>query len=304
MNPLRHATRLLALGVALSCLIAPRAGHAQCDHRRFTSIDVPGAPNTVVTGLNNFGQVVGSYLSGDVTKSFVWSGGRFTNLVTSASVQTTTPSAINDLDQIVGLQVSSTSGQSGFFFDRGRFTSFNDPNSIFGLTFPQSINDLGEVAGFFVDANSSTSGFVYRRGVFTTVKVPFTGAVTTAINAINNEGQIAGYYVASNPDGSFTTQAYVSVKGGFLPPSVPGATGYSVATGINDLGQVVGYYIGSDNTTHGFLYDRGHYTSVDAPVTGAQGTYPGGINDLGQISGEYVDSTLRTHGFFLSGGDD
>jgi probable HAF family extracellular repeat protein len=279
-------------------------GHAQCDHLHFTAINAPGAQNTVVTGLNNLGQVVGSYQSGNVTKSFVWSRGRFTDLAAPSSVQTTTANSINDLDQIVGLQVSSTSGQGGFFYNWGRFTGFEDPNSIFGLTFPQSINDLGQVAGFFVDSNSATSGFVYQRGVFTTVKVPFAGAVTTAINAISNDGQIAGYYVASLPDGSFSTQAFLAVRGTFLALNVPGATGYSVATGINDFGQVVGYYVGSDNTTHGFLYYRGRYTIVDVPVTGAQGTYPGGINDLGQISGEYVDSNSVTHGFLLSDDDD
>jgi len=310
MYPHRHTTLLSALGVAL-CLIAPRIGQAQ--QRQFTIIDVPGAPNTIVTSLNNKGQVVGSYDNGAVTKSFVWSNGTFTDLAVPSSVFICNANAINDKGQIVGLEVSDTFTQGGFFYDHGDFTPFDNPNAVFGLTFPHAINKQGQIAGFFVDSDFNTTGFVYSRGAFKTVKVPFTGAVITAINAINDDGQIAGYYGASLPNGSFVTKAFITVKGKFTALDVPDATVFSVATGINKQGKVVGYYQGLDSSTHGFLYDNGHYTLIDAPGTGVQNTYPGGINDKGQISGEYVDSSSVIHGFLLSdsknsghgqGGDD
>lgn len=299
MNPVRRTTHLLALGVALSCLIAPRSGQAQCGQNHFTVIDVPGAPSTVVTGLNNLGQVVGSYQSDGLTRSFVWWGGRFISVNAPSSVTTVSATSINDWGQIVGQQVSSDFGQGGFVFDWFRFSRFDNPNAVVGLTFPQSINDVGQVAGFFVGSDFKTSAFIYHQGKFKTVKPPVTSAITTAVNSINNDGQIAGYYVAPQSDGSFMTQSFMSVKGKNIPMTVPGTAGFSVATGINDWGQVVGYYLGSDFLTHGFLYSGGRYTTFDAPVAGSQGTYPGGINDLGQISGEYVDSNYQTHGFLF-----
>lgn len=305
MDPVRHATRLLTLTAALSCLIAPLAGQAQCGQSHFTVIDAPGVSSTVVTGLNNQGQVIGSYWNDSgITSSFVWRRGRFTNLTPSADVLTLNANSINDRGQIVGQQYSTDTGQGSFFYDRGRFTHIDNPNAVYGLTFAKSINNQGQIAGFFVDSNFSTCGFVYQKGSYQTVKVPVSGATSTAINAISDNGQIAGYYVAPQPDGSFVTQAFLSVRGKFTPLTVPGSAGFSIATGVNNQGQVVGYYLASDFGTHGFLYSKGRYTTFDAPVIGEQGTYPGGINEDGAISGEFVDANYLVHGFLLSNEDD
>ena len=50
---------------------------------------------------------------------------------------------------------------------------------------------------------------------------------------------------------------------------------------------------------HGFVYDKGVYTTLDAPGA-VNGTFPDGINDRGQITGYYNDSDYVGHGFLLS----
>ncbi len=61
----------------------------------------------------------------------------------------------------------------------------------------------------------------------------------------------------------------------FNPPLLGQLTYYP--TGINIQGQAVGYYLGIDHVNHGFIYDNGVYTIIDAPGASKQiqlGNYP------------------------------
>ena len=70
----------------------------------------------------------------------------------------------------------------------------------------------------------------------------------------------------------------------------PGAS-FTVAFGINNRGEIVGNYGFADGTGHGFLLDKGNFTTIDfpgAPATAPKGAL--GINDGGQIVGFYGTS--------------
>jgi len=73
-------------------------------------------------------------------------------------------------------------------------------------------------------------------------------------------------------------------------------------TGINNVGQIVGFYDDQSGARHGFLYDRGAFTSFDFP--GSQMTAPADINDRGQIVGVYADADNigLIHSFVLDDG--
>jgi uncharacterized membrane protein len=68
---------------------------------------------------------------------------------------------------------------------------------------------------------------------------------------------------------------------------------------------VVGDYTDADGLIHGFLWDKGRFTTIDVP--GAGGTTATDINNRGQIVGEYGEdpgnAPTALHGFLLSGGD-
>jgi probable HAF family extracellular repeat protein len=72
------------------------------------------------------------------------------------------------------------------------------------------------------------------------------------------------------------------------------------ANDINNRGQIVGEYLDNavSNQQHGFLNDRGVFSSIDVP--NALITSASGINDKGMIVGYYED-TAGLHGFVLSG---
>jgi uncharacterized membrane protein len=82
-------------------------------------------------------------------------------------------------------------------------------------------------------------------------------------------------------------------------PRSPGAIG-TILTGINAKGQSVGAYEDAFGIKHGFIYDGGLFSILDAP--GATSTYPTSINASGQVAGYYVTFLAVPHGFVYSGG--
>ena len=79
----------------------------------------------------------------------------------------------------------------------------------------------------------------------------------------------------------------------------PGAR-LTVANGLSNRGQIVGYFRDASNRTHGFLLDRGRFTSLDFPA--AVATVAEKVNDAGQIVGYYIDATGLPHGFLYQYG--
>jgi uncharacterized membrane protein len=69
---------------------------------------------------------------------------------------------------------------------------------------------------------------------------------------------------------------------------------------INNCGQIVGVYAEAEPSGHGFLLDRGVFTTIDPPGTSL--TEALGINGRGQIVGFYLDAERTIHGFLRDRG--
>jgi len=88
--------------------------YALCSHgflydgSTFTSIDVPGAVVTQATGINDFGQIVGTYYDGTTLHGFVYDGTTFTP-VDAPGAFLTTVNRINNNGAIVGFYEVQTS---------------------------------------------------------------------------------------------------------------------------------------------------------------------------------------------------
>src|SRR5438477_6709765 len=76
------------------------AAQAKADYL-FTTIAVPGSSNTEVYGINNAGEIVGTYSGAGGGGGFLLSHGALTTL-TGPGSRAIQPYAINDLGQIVG----------------------------------------------------------------------------------------------------------------------------------------------------------------------------------------------------------
>jgi len=73
------------------------------------------------------------------------------------------------------------------------------------------------------------------------------------------------------------------------------------ADGINTRGDIVGFFVDSANKTHGFLFRKGEFTTIDFPGADVVSTQARGINPQGDIVGFYVSKDAagvsHTHGF-------
>jgi probable HAF family extracellular repeat protein len=267
----------------------------------FTILDdplaIPGTTSAV--GINDLGQIVGSFQDAIGTHGFLYSRGTYTTLdAPTAPPGTTSAAAINNLGQIVG-QAHIPGAGGGFLYSGGTFTPLAAPAT--------GINDLGQIVG-----SRDSLGFLYSGGTYTTLDDPFAihdkfQVTTTGTFAygINNSGQIVGYY--TNGAGFAPTFHGFLYSGGayttFDDPLASKGIGFVLfgteAYGISNSGLIVGGYT-PDNTQiqvkgGSFLLSGGTYAVLDEPSAFAT-TAVTGINSLGQFVGTFHDSN-GTHSF-------
>jgi len=248
----------------------------------FFTFDPPGSFLTLVTGINNSGQIVGRYQDAAGLHSFLRTGAVYVTInAPGSNAGATAANGLNHLGQVVGSYTAGTASH-GFLLgaDGKTFTTFD----VAGETGPRAINDRGDIVG----TASAIDGFLRRLdGSVSTIRVP--NASATRPSGINNQGEIAGTYVMGGP-GGIARGFLRGADGSYSTIEVPGIEGSQV-TGVNNNRQVTGNFGG-----HGFVRNAdGGYATFD--VLGARETYPSGINDSGQVAGYYYAVDGGYHGF-------
>jgi probable HAF family extracellular repeat protein len=259
----------------------------------FTTIDVPGAMNTNILGINNVGQMVGYYAettNGPPT-GFLLSDGNFT-FFNYPGGDSTLAFGINDSGLICGTAyIGQNTGAVGFKYRGTTFHTIRVHNKRY--TIVNGINNFGAVVGGDGDFGGN-QGFELLGAKFRNVTPPGSYTLVYATGA-NNVGQVVGW-----TSGGVGSNNGFSYKGGnFRTINVPGANDLTEAWGVNDGGVIVGSYEGcSPCAFHGFVRARGRYVSLDYP--GATATFAMGINNAGQIVGFYTFDYQTYHGFVTS----
>ena len=266
---------LLVLGFSAS--ITARADAFLYANGVFTTINVPGAvPGTVgASGINDAGQIVGSYRDSSGPHGFLDTDGVFTSINVPVSVGFTPfAGGINNAGQIVG-QFIAGSQNYGFLESNGTFTTINAPGSV--STVALGINNPGQVIGQFTDSASQPHDFVYNSvtGVYTTINVSasFSGGL-----GINDADQIVG-----NLNGS---TGFLDTNGVFTTIVAPGNPAFTLLDGINNAGQIVGAFGNDILSLRGFVDIGGVFTTIDVP--GSASTSANGINNHGEIVGTFT----------------
>lgn len=284
----------------------------------FKLIDVPGATDTEVRGINNRGQVAGWFFDNTGEHGFLYRAGAYTQLDAFPNLSypeaATYPQALNDRAQVAGDAVTNNTGDHGFIYDHGSFTMI-DPayypgavsinnrgdavvddgsrswlyssGTVSPIAFPGAIstdvydiNNRGEIVGTYAQ---ETHGFTLKDGTYTSIDFP--GASSTTVQAVNDKGDLVGNFIDSTGEHPFTLS-----HGGFQSIPING-----VALFINNSGEIAGDYSDSAGE-HGFVYDHGVMTTIDAPGTTA-GTRLYGLNDNGQVLG---NDLTGTHAFIAT----
>jgi len=257
----------------------------------FFTINYPGASATTPYGINDVGQIVGTYSDvNGVIHGFVWILGSFTTIDVPGSPQTQAR-GINRRGDIVGIYRGTDGFDHGFLLSDGAFTTIDVPAA--SNTMLHGINDRGQIVGQYI--GTGIHGFVFDRGSFT--EIAHTGGLTAPFG-INLSGQITGVF----GNGGNENQGFLLSKNAFSTFDFPSAE-YTVAFGINSQGEIVGEYA-TTSTTWGFLRakDGATFTQIVYP-SGAdptRSTSAFGINRFGVIVGSYnTEGNFSSQGFVM-----
>ena len=274
--PLRSRVLLFGLAGALQLVQADPLTYT------YTSINVPNSAFTTARGLNDAGQIVGSYADSAGTHGFLYSNGAYTTINAPGGTSTQLL-GINNPGQIVGTYLDSNNTQRLFLDNNGAFTTIDPPRGLipYGSQFlapgvAAGINDLGQIVSTTFVQNVGTLGFLYDYGQFSFIP-PLTSLSVPSYYAtrINNAGQVA-LTTSNNDSRSFVWSNAQLTR-------LPIISENDDALGINNAGAIVGTY-STFSTVGSYIYSGGVVTTFD--ILSSPNFYEiFGINDAGQLIG-------------------
>jgi uncharacterized membrane protein len=291
-KPWRHVMRLMRLGLCLAAALAFWSLRVEAslaaDSYNLTTIEYPGARATFVNGVNDRGDMAGSYRVPGTRHAILIRDGVFITPPPTSTLGANWSEAYksNGRGDIVG----DFSLDNGFTVHGFLVTSRD--YELRTIDFPgacnthaRAINESGTVVGFWEECDSeggllALHGFIWSKGEFS--EVDFPGATNTFLTGINARGDIVGSWQSES-----TIHGLIFSQGQFLSFDAPFPDTDTEPQDINAPGDIVGAYYDADGVGHGFLAAGETFTTIDYP--GATRTAVAGINSAGQIVGTHSE---------------
>ncbi len=275
------------------CVALSLGARVQADYV-YTTLSAPGSFGTWAYGINDQGDIVGSYntSAGAGQYGFVLSNGVFTT-IQNGPVLSVTVTGINNAGSIIGFYALPFFGNEGSFkVVDGTTTSFDVPGGT-QATWASGINSLGEITGTYQDSSGIKHGFLLNGSTYDRIDDPSTVVGGgTSVGGINEKGDIVGFYDSKNGGRGFL------LSGGTYTTISFSDSVSTYARGIDQAGQIVGDYVDAAGNDHGFVYSDGTYTTLAPP--GSTWTEAYGINAQGEIVGTFIDAQGVVHGFIAT----
>jgi len=299
----------------------------------YTAVNIPGAVQTEVRGVNNSGEIVGLYQLAGAScvpyapanpqlpicnvKGFKIVNGVLTKLSVPGSLSTAIM-GVNDLGDLVGFYTKTSDlcviEQHGFIWYHNNTIKSIDYPDMTGFcgteaawTVPMGINKAGTVVGaiWWPLSGQPSGGFVYANGKFSVMDLGdsgYTGACYTcsAVYGIANSGAIVG--TGWRIFGSIPMWVGY-MKAGTDEDFFTNAQDDTWATAVNDAIDIAGYGIYGNGyfAKHIELNERAgeEITPQFIPVhyPNSVGTYPFAMNNQRAVVGAYMSSDGLMHGF-------
>jgi probable HAF family extracellular repeat protein len=253
------------------------------------------AGNVDITDINDGGQVVGYFDSGDDKRSphaFLFVKGSMTDLGVSGRGRSKSW-GLNNATAVVG-QTGDEQSPVAFYYSYYGNKTMTDLGMPEGGTasVASAINNNGQIVGW-AKVDGSRRAFLYSNGAF--IDIGTLGGAFSFGTAINDSGQAVGYAETATR----VIHAFLYDKGNKIDLGTLGG-GNSYATGINEASQVVGYSDVSAGTPHAFLYSNG--SMADIGTLGGATSLAMGINDAGRVVGVSTTVSGQQRGFLYSDG--
>jgi probable HAF family extracellular repeat protein len=281
-------SRKVVIALAALLLFAPTLYSAT-----WTEIDFPGASSTSISGVNNNGDMVGTYSNpgSSTIHGFADMAGVFTTVDPPGSVFADA-TGINDSGAIVGTYSTDNQSGHGFLLQGGTYTTIDFPGAKF--TWCVGINNAGQIVGFYKDTTFKTVGFLLTGGGTTYFTIDISPGNPTYARGINNNGDIVGI-ITTGPQ-SQPSSFLFSSSGVITILRAPTSHSRTQAYAINDDGRVVGYVFDQQHS-RGFSYFNGNYLLLNDPNLPPTALVEAhGINNAGSIVGDYIDDASSLHG--------
>jgi hypothetical protein len=220
----------------------------------------PPATNANPVALNDLGGIAGTFGdSKNLSHGFLLYQGRLTTFKFPGSLSTT----VSDMSRngiIVGdFTVAGDPRVHHYMVHAGGFheiTLPGHPSADFTVT---GVNSNGDIVGTINSDTLPVNGYVLHNGKITLLLVP--GSDITLPTSINDQGVVVGGSLAElvneNP-------AFMWKNGVFTNLVPPGSFGFVNANKVSNSGVVVGSFQAID-ATHGFAFENGTFTKIDAP---------------------------------------
>ncbi len=293
------------LGFARQASTGTRNRYFLYEEGKFTEIEFVGEPGwhgIGASGLDNNGQIVGSFQTAD---------GIFHGYIATPekdlphfNFQTfdlpgTKDTLLADIDndgRLVGRYHDLNDLGHGFFQDGTNVLSFNVTGNT--ATFATGFDSSGRMVGFYRDAANPDvqHGFLREtNGTFVTIDSPGQ-TTTTYLWRLNDAGQINGYHFEDEPFfiRSFRREADKSFTTNLVFPGSPLGT---VTRGMNSAGTLTGWKWDDNLHLQGVIVNGTNFSSVFT-VPGWENTLPGDINNSGAIAGTVNNGFETFAGFF------
>jgi uncharacterized membrane protein len=315
----------VVLAAAVLFISVATAGAATTETFVPTTIHYPGSTSTAARGINNSGDIVGTYscaaacinpLTGEAstagTHGFLLQDGVYTRIDVPAAGRTaTTARGISEQGTIVG-HYTAAGVQHGFVYFEGNYVYpidvpaelFDHPDFPARHTLPVRISPQGDIVGCIHEDNATMTtmhGWLLRNGRFSILSTPHDPGDTdsrdpdTMSNGSAPTGEIVGFYLSSGV-------SYVADNNVVAKTFTFEGDRFTLAWDVNARGDIVGVVgdnqantVGFAVNPRGFLRTRqGDYRTLE--VEGASATQVFGLNAIRDIVGQYTDGT-GTHGF-------
>jgi uncharacterized membrane protein len=163
----------------------------------YVTFTVPGSAGTNAAGVNDGGEITGSYGDSAGSHGYVRTkDGTITTFDFGGTSRATSPVAINTKGQVAGSESDEGVGAGFLRTPLGHLIQFGSESH--GGPQPEAISDTGAIVGFEFSEGGGNVAFVRdAAGNYTFLAVPFANTATSA-TGVNRSGQIVGAYADSN----------------------------------------------------------------------------------------------------------